>query len=36
MIDRAELREALTEAGVDGWLLYAFRGMNPVAVRVLS
>jgi Xaa-Pro dipeptidase len=36
MIDRAELREALTEAGVDGWLLYAFRGMNPVAVRVLQ
>jgi Xaa-Pro dipeptidase len=36
MIDRAELREALTQAGVDGWLLYAFRGMNPVAVRVLE
>jgi Xaa-Pro dipeptidase len=36
MIDRAELREALTQAGVDGWLLYAFRGMNPVAVRVLQ
>jgi Xaa-Pro dipeptidase len=36
MIDRAELREALAQAGVDGWLLYAFRGMNPVAVRVLQ
>jgi Xaa-Pro dipeptidase len=36
MIDRAELREALIQAGVDGWLLYAFRGMNPVAVRVLQ
>lgn len=36
MIDRAELREALSEAGVDGWLLFAFRGLNPVAVRVLG
>ena len=36
MIDRAELREALIEAGVDGWLLFAFRGLNPVAVRVLG
>jgi Xaa-Pro dipeptidase len=36
MIDRAELQQALAEAGVDGWLLYAFRGLNPVAVRVLG
>jgi Xaa-Pro aminopeptidase len=36
MIDRAELREALSEAGLDGWLLFAFRGLNPVAVRVLG
>lgn len=36
MIDRAELREALSEAGLDGWLLFAFRGVNPVAVRVLG
>jgi Xaa-Pro dipeptidase len=36
MIDRAEVQKALTEAGLDGWLLYAFRGMNPVAVRVLG
>jgi Xaa-Pro dipeptidase len=36
MIDLAQVRKALTEAGLDGWLLYAFRGMNPVAVRVLG
>ena len=36
MIDRAELQQALAEAGLDGWLLYAFRGLNPVAVRVLG
>jgi Xaa-Pro aminopeptidase len=33
---RAELRDALAEADVDGWLLYAFHGLNPVAVRVLG
>jgi len=36
VIDRAGLKEALAEAGVDGWLLYAFHGLNPVAVRVLG
>jgi Xaa-Pro aminopeptidase len=36
MINRVELRDALKDAGLDGWLLYAFRGMNPVAVRVLE
>lgn len=36
MIDRAELKEALTQAGLDGWLLFAFRGLNPVAVQVLG
>jgi len=36
MIDRAELKEALTEAGVDGWLLFDFRGLNPVLERVLG
>jgi Xaa-Pro aminopeptidase len=36
LIDRAELTQALAEAGVDGWLLYAFHGLNPVAVRVLG
>jgi Xaa-Pro dipeptidase len=36
MIDQAELREALSEAGVDGWLLFDFHGLNPVAGRVLG
>ena len=36
MIDLAELRQALSEARVDGWLLFAFHGLNPVAVRVLG
>jgi Xaa-Pro dipeptidase len=34
--DRAALREALASAGVDGWLLYAFHGLNPVATRILE
>jgi len=36
MPDRAALGEALAEAGVDGWLLYAFHGLNPVATRILE
>ncbi|HSJ76638.1 MAG TPA: M24 family metallopeptidase [Gemmatimonadales bacterium] len=36
MIDLAELREALGEADLDGWLLFAFKGLNPVATRVLG
>jgi Xaa-Pro aminopeptidase len=36
VIDRADLKEALSEAGADGWLLFAFHGLNPVAVRVLG
>jgi Xaa-Pro aminopeptidase len=36
VIDVAELRPALAQAGVDGWLLFAFKGLNPVAVRVLG
>ncbi len=36
MIDQAELKKALAEAGLDGWLLFAFHGLNPVAVRVLE
>ena len=36
MIDLAELREALTQAGLDGWLLFDFHGLNPVAGRVLG
>jgi Xaa-Pro aminopeptidase len=36
VIDLAELREALVGAGLDGWLLFAFHGLNPVADRVLG
>jgi len=36
MIDLTELREALREADLDGWLLFAFKGLNPVAPRVLG
>jgi Xaa-Pro dipeptidase len=36
VIDLAELQRALGEMGVDGWLLYAFKGLNPVAVRILE
>ncbi len=32
----SELREALATAGADGWLLFAFHGLNPVATRVLE
>ena len=36
MIDQGELQEALAVAGVDGWLLFDFHGLNPVAGRVLG
>ena len=36
MIDPGEVREALHGSPVDGWLLFAFHGLNPVAVRVLG
>jgi Xaa-Pro aminopeptidase len=36
VIELTELRQALSEARVDGWLLFAFHGLNPVAVRVLG
>ena len=35
-LDRNDLRAALEEAGADAWLLYNFRGVNPVAGRVLG
>ena len=31
----AEYQRALIEAGVDGWLLYDFRGINPIAGSLL-
>jgi Xaa-Pro dipeptidase len=36
MIDLKELRPALADAKVDGWLLFDFHGLNPVAGRVLG
>jgi Xaa-Pro dipeptidase len=36
VIDRAELSEALAQAELDGWLLFSFQGLNPVATRVLG
>jgi Xaa-Pro aminopeptidase len=36
VIDLAELRQALAAAGLDGWLLFDFHGLNPVADRVLD
>jgi Xaa-Pro dipeptidase len=34
--DLPALREALTALGADGWLLYDFRKVNPIAGRVLG
>src|SRR2546426_11520559 len=34
--DFAALRQALADLGADGWLLYDFRGVNPVAPHVLG
>ncbi|HKN58019.1 MAG TPA: Xaa-Pro peptidase family protein, partial [Gemmatimonadaceae bacterium] len=31
-----ELQAALERAGVDGWLIYDFHGLNPIAVGLLS
>jgi Xaa-Pro aminopeptidase len=33
-IDLTELRAALKASGLDAWLLYDFKGMNPIARRV--
>jgi Xaa-Pro dipeptidase len=30
-----EIQRALSEAGVDGWLLYDFRGLNPIAAGLM-
>lgn len=29
-----EIRRAIADADVDGWLLYDFRGINPIAARI--
>ncbi|MCA8992960.1 MAG: M24 family metallopeptidase [Planctomycetaceae bacterium] len=36
MFDLAKIQNAITEFGFDGWLLYDFRGSNPLAGRVLK
>jgi Xaa-Pro aminopeptidase len=36
VIDLVAVQEALSQARVDGWLLYDFHGLNPVAGRVLG
>jgi Xaa-Pro dipeptidase len=36
MIDVDEVRRVLARSPADGWLLFAFHGLNPVAVRVLG
>ena len=36
MIDRKALAAGLDGAGADGWLLFDFHGLNPVAGRVLG
>lgn len=35
-LDRGALRSTLREMGADGWLLFDFHGLNPVAARVLG
>ncbi len=30
------VQQALTEAGLDGWLLYDFRGTNPIAANLIG
>jgi Xaa-Pro dipeptidase len=35
-IDFDQLRQALQEAGADGWLIYDFHGLNPVAQRLVG
>ena len=33
-VDVAAVQEALKAEGLDGWLLYDFRGSNPIAARL--
>src|SRR5262245_58060372 len=35
-MDLAAIQAALAESGLDGWLLYDFRGSNPIARRVIG
>ena len=34
--DLKQIQAAIREFGFDGWLLYDFRGMNVLALRVLG
>ena len=36
MFDLAAAQSAIQEQGLDGWLLYDFRGSNPLASRILG
>jgi Xaa-Pro aminopeptidase len=35
-IDRGALQAGLAAAGADGWLLFEFKGVNPVSLRMLD
>src|SRR5262245_1824921 len=35
-MDLIAIQRALTAAGLDGWLLYDFRGLNPIARRIVG
>ena len=34
MIDLARIQEAIRKSDTNGWLLYDFRGQNPLARRI--
>ena len=34
MTDIPHIQSLLAAAGLDGWLLFDFRGMNPIAARI--
>ena len=36
MFDLAKVQEAIRQQGLDGWLLYDFRGLNVLAKRVIQ
>src|SRR6266511_3419483 len=36
VIDVAAVQAALAADGLDGWLLYDFRGLNPIAVEIAA
>ena len=36
MFELPVIQQAIREFGFDGWLLYDFRGINPLARRILQ